>query len=327
MPVQLWGTFSVADHIDTRALVADVLLYDRLIIPCPPPDDKEYERWCKKGWKPKTQARILRKIAGLYEPVFWTDEHQKGFHAFLGATHKNPAPHTDDVANRARMELFALQSTREWLRKQTGRMLFEEADKLPEGLAAQDISVVSAYRSCGAFNSECVISALPPPGRPTPADRETELYHVIARKLVVPPDDDPEIALDRAVSLAKCDDYIRHRRRLYEYVDQRIAGKATPEADRIAVEDAFAEMSRLARKTFNGGLEEVAVTCGKVMLGGAQAVLGDPTGLAAGTLEALGYATRREISNPIFGPYAMLHDVLNGMHWQKLGFAEDACFA
>jgi hypothetical protein len=38
MPLQLWATFSVVDHLDLEALVADVLLYDKLIIPCSPPD-------------------------------------------------------------------------------------------------------------------------------------------------------------------------------------------------------------------------------------------------------------------------------------------------
>ncbi len=29
----LWGCYSVADHLEPRAFVADLLLYDRLVIP------------------------------------------------------------------------------------------------------------------------------------------------------------------------------------------------------------------------------------------------------------------------------------------------------
>jgi hypothetical protein len=34
--IELWGTFSVKDHLRERAFVAEVLLYDRLVIPRPP---------------------------------------------------------------------------------------------------------------------------------------------------------------------------------------------------------------------------------------------------------------------------------------------------
>lgn len=44
MPRELWGTFSVADHLRERAFVAEILLYDRLVIPVPP-DDEERGRW------------------------------------------------------------------------------------------------------------------------------------------------------------------------------------------------------------------------------------------------------------------------------------------
>ena len=36
MPREVWGTFSVADHLREQAFVADILLYDRLVILVPP---------------------------------------------------------------------------------------------------------------------------------------------------------------------------------------------------------------------------------------------------------------------------------------------------
>ena len=36
MARERWGSFSVRDHLNTRALATDVLLYDRLIFPVPP---------------------------------------------------------------------------------------------------------------------------------------------------------------------------------------------------------------------------------------------------------------------------------------------------
>lgn len=38
-----WGCYSVADHLAERAFVADLLLYDRLVVPVPSDDDRE--RW------------------------------------------------------------------------------------------------------------------------------------------------------------------------------------------------------------------------------------------------------------------------------------------
>jgi hypothetical protein len=33
MLIERWGTLSVKDHLDAQALVADLLLYDRLVFP------------------------------------------------------------------------------------------------------------------------------------------------------------------------------------------------------------------------------------------------------------------------------------------------------
>jgi len=34
-----WGALSVRDHVSNAPLVTEVLLYDRLIVPVPDPDD------------------------------------------------------------------------------------------------------------------------------------------------------------------------------------------------------------------------------------------------------------------------------------------------
>jgi hypothetical protein len=39
MDIELWGTFSVRDHLEPRAFVADVLLYDRIVVPTLPDGD------------------------------------------------------------------------------------------------------------------------------------------------------------------------------------------------------------------------------------------------------------------------------------------------
>ncbi len=65
---ELWGTFSVKDHLRDRAFVAEVLLYDRLVIPRPPTADEEkpksdeqsqWTRWGASGWKPGRLEKLL----------------------------------------------------------------------------------------------------------------------------------------------------------------------------------------------------------------------------------------------------------------------------
>jgi hypothetical protein len=54
---QLWGTFSVADHIRPRPFVSDVLVYDRLLIPTP--DAPDEARGVEEGWQPNLQAQLI----------------------------------------------------------------------------------------------------------------------------------------------------------------------------------------------------------------------------------------------------------------------------
>src|SRR5271166_1108642 len=59
MGKQVWGTFSVKDHCDLRAFVAEVMLYDRLVIPVPP-NATERARWEDLGWDPARLEKASR---------------------------------------------------------------------------------------------------------------------------------------------------------------------------------------------------------------------------------------------------------------------------
>ena len=82
MAFETWGTFSVADHLEEKAFVADVLLYDRLVLPVP--DSKERERWETLGRQPEVLDRKLRILEEashsrrpgplLVERLPWTEE-------------------------------------------------------------------------------------------------------------------------------------------------------------------------------------------------------------------------------------------------------------
>jgi hypothetical protein len=49
-----WGTLSVKDHVDARALATEVLIYDRLVMPDWTMGD--YQRWQTEGWEPDSES-------------------------------------------------------------------------------------------------------------------------------------------------------------------------------------------------------------------------------------------------------------------------------
>ena len=51
-PIELWGTFAVADHLREAPFVTDVLLYDRLVIPVPSGDYPWNKVWNAEKLKP-----------------------------------------------------------------------------------------------------------------------------------------------------------------------------------------------------------------------------------------------------------------------------------
>jgi hypothetical protein len=62
MAFETWGAFSVTEHLARKAFVADVLLYEKLVIPVP--DKKERKRWIEPGRKPEVLDRKLEILEG-----------------------------------------------------------------------------------------------------------------------------------------------------------------------------------------------------------------------------------------------------------------------
>jgi CHAT domain len=69
MTIQIWGTFSVRDHLVPRAFITDVLLYDRLVIPTLPEGALEDE-W-PAAWNLAKQRALLRELGDLAIQIPW----------------------------------------------------------------------------------------------------------------------------------------------------------------------------------------------------------------------------------------------------------------
>ena len=61
MSRERWGTFSVKDHTREQPFAADVLMYDRLVIP-KPANEVERSRWAEAGWAPDRLDAILEVL-------------------------------------------------------------------------------------------------------------------------------------------------------------------------------------------------------------------------------------------------------------------------
>lgn len=92
MKVELWGTFSVKDHLRARAFVADVLLYDRLVIPRPPalseePGEDARTSWRREGWDPDRLAELLEILgeARLAVEIPWGKQARTQWHQLMTA--------------------------------------------------------------------------------------------------------------------------------------------------------------------------------------------------------------------------------------------------
>lgn len=70
--VELWGTFSVADHLRAQPFVTDVLLYDRLVVPVPAAG-KAGSIW-KKDWDRDKLELMLDLLGDLAVRMPWGTE-------------------------------------------------------------------------------------------------------------------------------------------------------------------------------------------------------------------------------------------------------------
>jgi hypothetical protein len=72
---ELWGTFAVDDHLRKRAFVAEIVLFDRLVIPVPPEDnDAQFQDWKRQGWRPKQLSDIVKRLEDLVVPLPWSEQ-------------------------------------------------------------------------------------------------------------------------------------------------------------------------------------------------------------------------------------------------------------
>ena len=252
MSIERWGAFSVVDHKDARKLAADVLLYDRLVLPSPM--DWDRERWEQEKWDPKGLDQRITQLGDTAIRATWDLERQKQWEEKFYALRAD-----------ARDINAALHMTR--------RVLAEHGrDYRPPGVGA--VEVIAAYQSEADFD------ALDPKSRMSSA--VSDLNFLIAQRLAIPENDDPEDALKRALDLRGDDTFVKRRRRFHDW-QRRILSTGILAADAAEeIDDLVSEYNDAVRKSKGSFRVETVMLVGGLSVAAAATVAGLAPALFAG---------------------------------------------
>jgi hypothetical protein len=237
MSREVWATYSVKDHLDPRALAADIMLFDRLVFPVPlnaemrfdladptqpvpvnwSPNPAEWARWEHEDWQPKLQESVLALIDPVLRKVPWDGSHQEQWRQEYA---KATADHLPG---------YAFAATRTVL-----------THDLPAYVTGVD-AMGPAYRSVEQLEQELGVSR--DGGRKImPAGA---LSAVLGWELVVP--DDPKMTddelLKETVAFVTGDAKFReHRNKFWDWQQKYLKNEST---DAESIRAAVAEMQQL----------------------------------------------------------------------------------
>jgi hypothetical protein len=219
---QLWGTFSVRDHLPKGAFLSEVLLYDRLVIPVPPKNDPaEWDRWAnKEKWDPLRQSKILDCLEGIAEKVEWTAEWEAEWRLNW------------NQSRRGVTEQVAKELAYQW----TGKGLLKAVPAYAKGVVA-----ASSYKKLADVQKELGIQRTPPGVKLPPG----VISVVIGQEFLVPRD--PAIAeldlLGEAAGLARDPEFRRKRAAYNKWLQGFLDDKGMTDA--VSVKRAVEQMSDL----------------------------------------------------------------------------------
>jgi hypothetical protein len=261
MDNQLWGTFSVADHLRRTPFVADVLLFDRLIVPVPTNDD--FSRWDKKEhWDPARQRRLLDTLkdgnSRLVQEVPWSPSHRNNWekqmteasdtHAIdRRAATEAAAGDVRDIQNIRKVDPDrpAYSITRRYLKNVVDAQV---DDLVVKGVPPGRVQVVTAYGTYQNFAAENDVGT-------SPLEADDEMLSAFAWPFVVPvPATGGQLTehaeldlLKRAIDFASEDHSIQYRRLFHAWRVQQLLDQKTPDEAAKDISDQIVEYHKWAR--------------------------------------------------------------------------------
>ena len=221
---EVWATYSVRDHLAPRAFVADVMLYDRLVIPIPATGDAAH--W--KDWNPRRQDELLKILDKRAVAIVWDKDWQEKWEA------------ANALGQRTSAEAF----------RATPDVLLESVPKTVTGVAA-----VATFGSAAEMRAALGMRPVQTPENRNWGGGGT-IPAVIGREFMVP--DDPAKTDDdllRAALDISSDTTFKRKRAAYWRWQREFLSEVTV-LDQSALDAAVGEMGALideekaeARKT------------------------------------------------------------------------------
>lgn len=275
MKTELWGMFSVKDHLRKRPFVAEVLLYDRLVIPRPPTPDEEMPepgkedqvaRWIRHKWKPNRLRELLEILQEAQLPAGgqlalelpWGEKAREDWYSlYHGKDAEQIGARRADLAESTKVQIKeAKHQSEDWAYLASGQLLeqyitgqkkhdvarrFVALTKAPE----VPIEPVVAYGSYWKFQKE---QSLQPSDLYTPTERLCP-YAMFGWEFFVPEDTDKSDheLLRKAVKLASRPDLRETRQYFHGWLKQMHDGDVDPETARAQMLKMLQEYRSIVR--------------------------------------------------------------------------------
>lgn len=283
--------------------MADVMLYDRLIVPFPA-DEIEWDRWENpdQGWDPARQKRVLDVLRRhgekeqLVLPIPWDGPRRQTF------------TDTFTAARAGGMEVDGYQWT-------AGQLLRDDDVKRAMDVGVVRPRVVAAYTSRKAFEQEATVEEITVEEAADERAGEQQLAIAVGRSFLVPdaegePSEDRDLELlARAARLATTDSFRQKRAAYNDWVERAMR-------ERLTSKEAVAKMNKLLQD-YEGEVKRekigTRVEQAFLVVGTAVAVAGHffpPLWVGGVLLAPVRYAIGREFrstANPD-DPAAMFHE-------------------
>jgi hypothetical protein len=251
-----WGTYSVRAHTDLRQLIADVLLYDVLVFPCPE-DDADYNRWEAEGWDPELLALRVTQLGDAAVTVPW-DKQLRGIWAqkyqlLTEEQRQDPNIAYDltswQLSTDSFLTLMGQDDDRAMAAAQDPPQIhprYAERDGRPRAQSEQ-LELVAAFQRPWEALSFAGASGTADAGAQSPAISDPGAR--LRLRLAVPEDADEKM-LNRTLDTIGDEDFQHARRRLWSWEDE-LPDNVTPQETQLRLEALVEDYNAVVRRQIN----------------------------------------------------------------------------